>query len=147
MSTTGVQPALEELGDSVHDLSLLTQEDIAHMQLKPLTARRLTAALALDEVLPTAAPKAHNPSPQDKSNTQIQSTIQSTDWIYPVNHHGGIVSSDPYLQKASQQGNRVLQRVLQTRAAAAAATGSEAEMLTLELNASIHNLHRFYDLD
>merc|ERR1711865_936205 len=40
-----LQPALEELGDSVHDLSLLTQEDIAHMQLKPLTARRLTAAL------------------------------------------------------------------------------------------------------
>ena len=55
MSTTGVQPALEELGDSVHDLSLLTQEDIAQMQLKPLTARRLTAALKSSTLAPEGA--------------------------------------------------------------------------------------------
>jgi len=50
-----LQPALEELGDSVHDLSLLTQEDIAHMQLKPLTARRLTAALKSSTLAPEGA--------------------------------------------------------------------------------------------
>ena len=147
-----VQPALEELGDSVHDLSLLTQEDIAQMQLKPLTARRLTAALALDEALPSvvpappAPPEARNWTPEDKSKTQIQSTIQSTDNT-PASQHGGVVSSGTYLEKASQEGNRTLQRVLQARAALAAATGSEADMRTLELNASIQNLHRFYDLD
>merc|ERR1712153_90601 len=50
-----LQPALEELGDSVHDLSLLTQEDIAHMQLKPLTARRLTATLKSSTLAPEGA--------------------------------------------------------------------------------------------